>query len=180
MARIRTAKSGRLARSSAVVLSALRRAPGKWVKPEIETGAVRVVGSSLLAAERVAWLTAFRVLRGRRVLYLGAAPGLVPPVPLNLTEENEELRCCCGLLLEQRAIVRKTSSIPPNTRNDTNKAKLGNDFGFTFRMKARSGTPPSSGWRYLACLAGNCRLQDHRSLIGDTPDTRRTHAGASP
>jgi hypothetical protein len=29
---------------------------------------------------------------------LGAA--LVPPVPLNLTEENEELRCLCGLLLE--------------------------------------------------------------------------------
>jgi hypothetical protein len=45
--------------------------------------------------------------RGRRVLYLGAAPRLVPPVPLNLTEdreENRELRCLCGLLSESRAV----------------------------------------------------------------------------
>jgi hypothetical protein len=62
--------------------------------------------SLLLATKRVAWLAAFRVLRGRSVLYLSASPGLVPPVPLNLTEENEneELRCLRGLLLESRAI----------------------------------------------------------------------------
>jgi hypothetical protein len=36
------------------------------VKPEIGTGAVRIVGSSLLVAKRVAWLRAFRVLRGTR------------------------------------------------------------------------------------------------------------------
>jgi len=45
-------------------------------------------------------MTAFWVVLSRTDLYLGAAPGLVPPVPLNLTEENEELRCICGLLLE--------------------------------------------------------------------------------
>jgi hypothetical protein len=55
--------------------------------------------NSLLAIKRVAWVTAFRVLRERRVRYLGAVRGPVPPVPLNLTEENEEneeLRCLCG------------------------------------------------------------------------------------
>jgi hypothetical protein len=77
-------------------------------------------------------------------------------------------------------LPRKTSSIPANTPNDPNVAKLGNDFGFTVRVNARSGTPPSSGWRCLACLAGKCHPQDHRSLIGDTPDTRRTLAGPSP
>ena len=46
---------------------------------------------------------------------------------------------------------RKSSSIPPNTRNDANKATLGNDFGFTVRVKARAGTPPSPIWRHLAC-----------------------------
>jgi hypothetical protein len=59
------------------------------VKPEIGTGAVRVVGSSLLATKKVEWLTAFQVARRRGVLYLVAAPRLVP---LNLPE-NEVLRC---------------------------------------------------------------------------------------
>ena len=71
----------------------------KRVRPEIRIGAVRVVASSLLATKEVEWLTAFRVVRRRWVLYLVAAPGLVP---LNLPE-NEELRCLC-LLLESRAI----------------------------------------------------------------------------
>jgi type I restriction enzyme R subunit len=62
--------------------------------------AITVIDSSLLATKRVAWMTAFRVLRGRRVLYLGAAPG---SVPLNLPE-NEELRCLCGFQLESGAI----------------------------------------------------------------------------
>ena len=57
-------------------------------QPEIGTGAVRVVGGSLLAAKEVDWLTAFRAVRRRVVLYLVAAPGLLP---LNLPE-NEELR----------------------------------------------------------------------------------------
>jgi hypothetical protein len=37
-------------------------------KPEIGTEAVRIVGSSLLVTKRVARLTAFRVVRGRRFL----------------------------------------------------------------------------------------------------------------
>jgi len=56
-------------------------------------------GRPLLATRRVAWLTTFRVVRGRRVLYLGAAPRLVPPVPLNLTEENEENEASLSLRL---------------------------------------------------------------------------------
>jgi len=86
-------------------------------------------GSPLLATNRVAWVTAYRVVQGRRVLHLGAAPGLVPPVPPNLTEENEELRCLCGL---------------PFRTSD-------------FRLRP-----------------------GRRSLAGDTPDTRRTRAVASP
>ena len=151
-------------------------------------------GRPLLAAERVVRLMTFRVLRGRRAVYLGAAPGPVPPVPrtglpprgcprrwrylvprfgprANLTEDskgNEEPRGLCGLLFP---------SIPPNTRNDANEAKRGNYFGFTVRVKARSGAPPSSGWRCLACLPGKCRLQDHRSLTGATPDPHRTLTG---
>ncbi len=74
--------------------------PLKRGQPEFGTGAVRVVGSSLLATKKVEWLTAFRVVRRRGVLYLVAAPGLVP---LNLPE-SEELRCLCGLLLGSRAI----------------------------------------------------------------------------
>ena len=58
-------------------------------------------------------MTAFRVPRGRRVPYLGAAPGLVPSVPLNFTEENEELRCLCGLLSESRAIKLPFLPLPP-------------------------------------------------------------------
>ena len=50
----------------------------KRVKLEIGTGAVRAVGSSLLATKKVEWLTAIRVVRRRGVLYLVAAPGLVP------------------------------------------------------------------------------------------------------
>ena len=61
---------------------------------------------SWLAKKRAPWLTAFRVLLRRRVLYLDAAPGLVSAVPLNLTEneENEALRDLCGLVLESRTI----------------------------------------------------------------------------
>ena len=65
---------------------------------------MRIVGSSLPATKRVAWLTAFRVVWGRRVRYLGASPGLAPPVPLNLTEENEELRGLCGLELSRKTM----------------------------------------------------------------------------
>jgi hypothetical protein len=65
-------------------------------------------------------MTAFPVVRGRRVLYWGAAPGLVPPVPLNLTEAsegNEELRGPCGLLLESRAVTaRPLTRDTPYTR----------------------------------------------------------------
>jgi hypothetical protein len=67
---------------------------------------VRVVRSSLLAAKRVAWLTASRVSRERTGHYLDTTPRLVTPVPLNLTEneENEALRDLCGLVLESRTI----------------------------------------------------------------------------
>jgi hypothetical protein len=47
----------------------------KRVKLEIRTETVRVVGSSLLAAERAAWLTTFLVLAGSRALGFGAAQG---------------------------------------------------------------------------------------------------------
>jgi hypothetical protein len=76
-------------------------------QPETGTGTVRIMGSSLLATKSGAWLTAFRVVRGRRVLYLGAAPRLLPPAPISLPETregNEALRCLCGLLLESRAL----------------------------------------------------------------------------
>ena len=73
----------------------------------------------------------------------------------------------------------QSSSIPPNTRNDADEAKLGNRFGFTVRVKARSGAPASSGWR---CLAGKCCVQNHRSLTGDrpAPPGRRGRLPASP
>jgi hypothetical protein len=51
---------------------------------------------------------------------LGAAPGLVPPVPLNITEENEELRGLCGLLSPCSAVAGlswKEQLQPRNTRN---------------------------------------------------------------
>jgi hypothetical protein len=61
---------------------------------------VRVVAGAFLATKKVDWLTAFLVVRRRGLLYLVAAPWLVP---INLPE-NEELRCLCGLLLESRTI----------------------------------------------------------------------------
>ena len=59
-------------------------------------------------------MTAFRVPRGRRVPYLGAAPGLVPPVPLNLTEESGENEV--SLFLRRSHLMRHQCDIKATPR----------------------------------------------------------------
>ena len=145
---------------------------------EIGIRAVRVVGSSLLAARKVAWSTAFRVLRGRRVLYLGAAPRLVPPVPPNLTEneENEALRDLC---MGQSPDRPHTAPIPPPYRLACCRPVSVLTFGTSIREAS------SSRFSYLRLLAIRTlcepgRRDSHNSGTGGSGGRRTPRASFIP
>jgi hypothetical protein len=148
------------------------------------------VGSSFLATKGVAWLTAFRVVRGRRVLYLGAAPGLVPPVPLAVLPPRRYPRRWRYLVprfrpracsprryarATQRPCARYTSTHhpPPHALPSCASRRA---FSALASFSSRLAAIFTVFSRLISRVQGSPPSFPHQSHTEHSPDTRRTLA----